>query len=134
MPRAQVIGLILVVLVLGLVIGLKTGKRAAGPPVPAPAAANPALPRLVDLGSTTCIPCKKMAPILEELKTELAGKIRVEFIDINVNTAAADEFKINVIPTQVFLDRDGKEVFRHEGFFPKADILAQLGKMGVEAR
>lgn len=132
MPRAQVIGLILVVLVLGLVIGLKAGKRAAGPSVQAPPAAPAALPRLVDLGSTTCIPCKKMAPILEELKAEFKGKVEVEFIDINVNTAAADEFKINVIPTQVFLDRDGKEVFRHEGFFPKADILAQLKKMDIK--
>jgi len=141
MPRAQAIGLILVALVLGFAIGHKTGKGAAGPAVQAPLASRAApeatksaLPRLVDLGSTTCIPCKEMAPILEELKAEFKGKVSVEFIDVNENVAAADAYKINVIPTQVFLDKDGQEVFRHEGFFPKADILAQFEKMGVQTK
>ena len=145
MQRTQAIGLILVALVLGFVVGFKSGKGAAAaaapavvaapeaPPVPTAPAATPgtSLPRLVDLGSTTCIPCKEMAPILEELKTEYAGRVDVEFIDVNVDVAAADKYGINVIPTQVFIDRDGKEVFRHEGFYPKADILAQFEKMGV---
>ncbi len=133
MKQTQVIALVLVALVLGLVIGIKVGKSqpvAAGPT----ASTDTALPRLVDLGSVGCIPCKRMAPILEELKTEYAGKVSVEFIDVNVNPAAADEYRISLIPTQVFFDKDGKEVFRHEGFFPKADILAQFEKMGIKTK
>jgi thioredoxin 1 len=153
MKQTQVVALVLVALVLGVVIGMKVGKNQAAaaaatapagavcptlpPSADAPAAvpaAKPGLPRLVDLGSTTCIPCKQMAPILEELKTEYAGKVDVEFINVNENTAAADEYKINVIPTQVFIDKDGKEVARHEGFYPKADILAQFEKMGIKTK
>ena len=92
----------------------------------------PKLPKLVDLGSTTCIPCKKMAPILEELKKELAGKIDVEFININEKPALADKYKIEYIPTQVFLDATGKELFRHVGFYAKADILAKWRELGVD--
>lgn len=149
MQRTQAIGLILVALVLGFVIGFKSGQGseprvqagAVCPTAPATASPDPAtpapavgtgLPRLVDLGSTTCIPCKEMEPILEELTTEYAGKVEVEFINVTENTAAADEYKINVIPTQIFIDKDGTEVFRHEGFMPKADIVAQFEKMGVQ--
>jgi thioredoxin 1 len=102
--------------------------------VPATSPAKSGLPRLVDLGSTTCIPCKKMAPILEELKVEFRGRVDVEFIDVTKNAQAADEYQINVIPTQVFFDKDGKEVFRHEGFYPKADTLAQFEKMGIKTK
>lgn len=162
MKQTQAIALAFVALFLGLVIGMKIGKSQAAPTaavaqagavcptlpptagvvsgVPAAAGAadqgatKPGLPRLVDLGSTTCIPCKELAPILEELKTEFKGRVSVEFIDVTKNPAAADEYKINVIPTQIFIDKDGKEVFRHEGFYPKADILAQFAKMGIKTK
>lgn len=132
MKWRQTAALITVVLAIGVVVALKA-TRVASPGAPVIPAAPVTLPRLVDLGSTTCIPCKKMAPILEELKTELAGKVGVEFIDINADAAAADRYKINIIPTQLFLDRDGKEVFRHEGFYPKADILAKLRELKLLA-
>lgn len=156
MKQTQVVALVFVALFLGLVIGMKIGKSQAAqagalcptvPPTaeaepatpatvdtPAKGVAKPGLPRLVDLGSTTCIPCKELAPILEELKKEFKGKVSVEFIDVTKNPAAADEYKITVIPTQVFIDGAGKEVFRHEGFYPKADILAQFAKMGIKTK
>ena len=90
------------------------------------------LPRLVDLGSTTCIPCKMMAPILEGLKEEYAGRLQVEFIDVMVTPDAAGPYKISLIPTQVFFDASGKERFRHEGFFSKEDILAKWKELGVD--
>jgi thioredoxin 1 len=89
------------------------------------------LPRLVDLGAGHCIPCKEMAPILEELKNELKGKVVVEVIDLNENPSAADEYRIRVIPTQIFFSADGEELYRHEGFFPKEDILAKLTELGM---
>ena len=90
------------------------------------------LPRLVDLGADKCVPCKMMAPILEELKTEYAGKFAVDFIDVWKNTGAGAQYGIKVIPTQVFFAADGTELFRHEGFFGKDDILAKWRELGVE--
>jgi thioredoxin 1 len=94
-------------------------------------ATNP-LPRLVDLGAGKCVPCKMMAPILEELKTEYKDKFEVVFVDVWENPAAAEPYNINLIPTQIFFDKDGKELFRHEGFFAKEDILAKWKEFGIE--
>jgi len=90
------------------------------------------LPKLFDLGATKCIPCKKMAPILEELKKEYAGKLEVEFIDVWQNPDAGNKYGIRLIPTQIFYDAAGKELFRHEGFFGKEDILAKWKELGVK--
>ncbi len=95
-------------------------------------AGNSGLPRLVDLGARKCIPCKMMAPILEELKTEYAGRLKVDFIDVWENPDAGKGYGIRMIPTQIFYDSSGKELFRHEGFFSKADILAKWKELGVD--
>ncbi len=90
------------------------------------------LPRLVDLGADKCIPCKMMAPILEELESEQAGVLEVTFIDVWKNPDAAKPFKIKLIPTQIFYAADGRELFRHEGFFAKEDIIAKWAEFGLE--
>src|ERR1035437_6190793 len=90
------------------------------------------LPKLLDLGAGKCIPCKMMAPILEELKKEYAGRMNVEFIDVWVNPDAGKPYGIEVIPTQIFYDAEGKELFRHVGFFAKEDILAKWKELGVD--
>lgn len=92
------------------------------------------LPRLVDLGADKCIPCKMMAPILKELKKEYEGRMEVQFIDVWKAPDAGKAYQINLIPTQIFFDADGKELFRHEGFFSKADILAKWKELGVELK
>lgn len=89
------------------------------------------IPRLLDLGAGKCIPCKKMAPILAELKTEYAGSMEVEFIDVWQNPQAARQYGIEAIPTQIFFDASGKELFRHEGFYSKEEILAKWKELGV---
>lgn len=91
-----------------------------------------ALPRLVDLGAGKCIPCKMMAPILEELKKTLAGTLDVQFIDVWENPEAGKKYGVNVIPTQIFYDAQGKELFRHEGFMGKEDILTKWKELGVD--
>jgi thioredoxin 1 len=93
---------------------------------------NKALPRLVDLGADKCIPCKMMAPILEGLKREYAGRLEVEFIDVWKTPDEAQKYKINIIPTQIFYDASGQELFRHEGFISKEDILTKWKELGVE--
>ena len=89
------------------------------------------LPKLIDLGAGKCIPCKMMAPILEELKKEYAGRMNVEFIDVWKDPEAGKTYGIEMIPTQIFYDADGKELFRHTGFFGKEDILAKWKELGV---
>jgi len=89
------------------------------------------LPMLVDLGKGTCIPCKKMKPILEELEVEYKGKTIVRVIDLRYEPREADKYKIRLIPTQIFFDAEGKEVFRHEGFMDKQSIKAKFAEMGV---
>lgn len=90
------------------------------------------LPKLIDLGAGKCIPCKMMAPILEGLKKEYAGKMTVEFIDVWKNPDAGKQYGIEVIPTQVFYNAEGKELFRHVGFFSKEDILGKWKELGVD--
>jgi len=89
------------------------------------------LPRLVDLGADKCIPCKMMSPILDELKKEYKGKIEVEFIDVWKNNEKGQEYGVRAIPTQIFYDEKGKEVFRHEGYFPKEDIIKTFFEKGM---
>jgi thioredoxin 1 len=98
-------------------------------------AAEPSkLPKLVDLGADKCIPCKAMAPILKDLKTEYAGRMDVEFIDVWKNPDAGKAHKIKLIPTQIFFDASGKERFRHEGFYGKEDILGKWKDLGVDLK
>ena len=98
----------------------------------AAATANTAgLPRLVDLGSSKCIPCKMMTPILEDLKKEYAGRMSVDFFDVVLAPEIGQAYNVNLIPTQIFFDAAGKELFRHEGFFGKEDILAKWKELGV---
>ncbi len=104
--------------------------KASGTNAPAKAA----LPRLVDLGADKCIPCKMMAPVLKELKKEYEGRMEVEFIDVWKKPDAGKAYKIKLIPTQIFFDAAGKELFRQEGFFSKKDILAKWKELGVELK
>jgi thioredoxin 1 len=98
---------------------------------PVATAAGAKLPKLVDLGADKCIPCKMMAPILVELRKEYAGKMEVAFIDVWKNEEAGKQYGIETIPTQIFYDASGKELFRHVGFFSKEDILAKWKELGV---
>lgn len=86
---------------------------------------------MVDLGARSCIPCKMMAPILEKLEKIYAGRAAIIFIDVWEDRGKAREFGIESIPTQIFYDKNGKEVYRHQGFLPEEAIIAQLDKMGV---
>lgn len=102
-----------------------------------PTAASPiaasGLPKLVDLGSDSCVPCQMMAPELEALAQEYAGLLDVVVVDVN-NTeegaALARQLRIRVIPTQIWFGPDGKELFRHDGFITKEDMVARFQWLG----
>jgi thioredoxin 1 len=91
----------------------------------------PGMVTMVDLGAKKCIPCKMMAPILEELEKEYKDRAAIVFLDVWVNREAGRNFGIRAIPTQIFFDAEGKEVKRHEGFLDKAAIVAELQQLGV---
>lgn len=155
-PMKIVIVTALAVVVAGAVI-LKKGKTpgesqtetvaaaTSGPAAGAVANATPAaetskaspaitakLPRMVDLGAGKCIPCKMMKPILDDLKANYADQFITEFIDVWENPDAGKKYGIEMIPTQVFYDAEGKERFRHVGFYGKEDILGKWKELGVD--
>ena len=90
------------------------------------------LPRLVDLGSDKCQSCLAMVPVLDALTKEYDGRLQVDFIDVWKEVEEAVRYEIQLIPTQIFFEPGGKELFRHEGFFSKKDILAKWKDLGYE--
>jgi len=99
-------------------------------PADAPETVAAALPRLVDVGADKSIPCKAMAPILEELRVEYAGRLRVDFVDAWKYPDQAVPFNVYGIPTQIFYDPSGRELYRHMGFFSKDEILSTWRRLG----
>ena len=87
---------------------------------------------MIDLGAKKCIPCKMMAPIMEKMEKVYRGKAAIVFIDVWENREQAGRFRISSIPTQIFFDPEGKEVYRHVGFMGEEAIIAYLKIMGVE--
>lgn len=116
--------------------GAHTIAAPAATQAPARADAQPAsakaVPRFVDLGAGKCIPCKAMAPILDQLRSDYAGRMEVVFIDVWQRPEEADAYRIRMIPTQIFFGADGRELARHEGFIDRAQILARWKALGVE--
>lgn len=88
----------------------------------------------IELGSIKCIPCKMMQPIIKEIEEEYKGQVKVVFYDVWTSEGRpyAQKYAVRMIPTQVFLDNDGKEYFRHEGFFAKDELVKVLKKQGVK--
>lgn len=139
MNKVMKIGVVVVlVAAVGIVLAMKSrenepaGSRedATGPASTATESSRP-LPRLVDLGADRCKPCMMMAPILEELKNEYAGRLQVEFYDVRQDPSIGRQYGVQIIPTQIFYDADGNELWRHEGFLSKEDILAKWAELGV---
>lgn len=87
---------------------------------------------MVDLGAKKCIPCKMMAPILIKLENDYKGRAAIIFLDVWEDAAPAKRFGIRTIPTQIFFNKKGEEVWRHEGFLGEKDIIKQLSDMGVK--
>jgi len=86
----------------------------------------------LEFGSTTCIPCKMMEKVLEEVETEYIDQVEVIFHNVNEKRDIAGEYEIKMIPTQVFLDREGKEFHRHVGYYPTEEIAKILLERGIK--
>lgn len=89
-------------------------------------------PSLIDFGAGKCIPCKKMKPILDELRQEYEGKANVVFVDVWIDNDIGGRYRVQMIPTQIFYNAKGKEIKRHMGFMDKPEIIKVLKELGVK--
>jgi thioredoxin len=108
------------------------GDANTGADAPVQLAPAAGLPRLIELGADKCIPCQQMKPILDSLRADFDDQFGVEFIHVYEEKERAEPYAIRLMPTQVFLNEDGEELFRHEGFFSRDDILAKWREFGYE--
>lgn len=88
----------------------------------------------VELGSVKCIPCREMQPVMRSIEKKYGSQVKVVFHDLltAAGKEAAKQYVFDVIPTQIFLDKSGKEYFRHEGFFPEKELIKILKIKGVQ--
>ena len=148
----KIIVVVVLVAAVGVVVALKQSGPSAGQKAPAGEAvetpaqgtgaampddsraqAHPvALPRLVEFGGSKCVACKQMEPILESLKEEYAGRLEVAVVDVLASRDLARMYGIQLIPTQVFYDAEGRELYRHQGAISKNEILATWKRLGVD--
>ena len=89
-------------------------------------------PTVAEFGRGTCIPCKEMKPILDELALSYKDKLNVVIVSVDDYQSLTSRYSIMAIPTQIFFDSTGTETFRHIGFYPKNDIIIKLRQMGIE--
>lgn len=128
----KIIIVLLLISAVAAVVVRKKAEMPKSPPLANTETPEPKkLPTLLELGADKCIPCKMMKPILDELTKEYAGKLQVEFYDVWKDPAPSQKYGVRIIPTQIFFDADGKELFRHEGFYSKEDILGKWKELGV---
>jgi len=88
----------------------------------------------IELGSVRCIPCQQMQPVMKSIHEKYGTQVQVVFHDVWTPEGRpfADQYTIQAIPTQVFLDENGKEFFRHEGYFPEEELVKVLKTKGVK--
>jgi thioredoxin 1 len=121
--------------ILGIVFGSMVipQSKMSLPPEATASVAKPFV-TFIELGSVNCIPCKAMQPVIKAVETKYGAQVRIVFYDVWKKEQAhyAQQYGIRLIPTQVFLDANGKEILRHEGFFPEKDIDAFLQSKGLK--
>lgn len=90
----------------------------------------------IELGSVNCVPCKMMQPVMEAIEKKYGEQLKIIFYDVwtQEQKKYAQEYKIKLIPTQVFLNENGKEFHRHEGFYPEAEIDKLLQARGLKPK
>ena len=132
MKRVYAVSLVLVVLALGAMFHPEGASLLLAEPGKAPDVPVKGMVTMLDLGAKSCIPCKMMAPIMEKLEKDYKGKAAIIFIDVWKDPDQSKRFGIRAIPTQIFYDKEGKEVYRHEGFMSENAIVTQLKNLGVQ--
>jgi len=129
----RLLNLALVIAVFGIVSIIAQEKKSATAAKNVPPERKP-LVTFVELGSVNCIPCRQMQPVMKAIEKKYGAQVKVVFYDVwkPDQRKYAEQYGIKLIPTQVFLDAAGKELFRHEGFYPEAEIDKLLQKQGLK--
>ena len=129
----RLLNLALVIAVFGIVSIIAQEKKSATAAKNLPPEKKP-LVTFVELGSVKCIPCRQMQPVMKAIEKKYGDQVKVVFYDVwkPDQRKYAEQYGIKLIPTQVFLDAAGKELFRHEGFYPEAEIDKLLQKQGLK--
>ena len=137
-PRAgrYLVSAVVVAVVVGGALLLKS-RRTTAAPEPALACVAPgcqpqtnALPKLVDLGTTTCAPCRVMLGVMADLRQRYPDAMKVEFVNVAEQPAEAERLAIRVIPTQIFFAPDGRELYRHVGVFRTEEVVTKWAELG----
>lgn len=119
-----------------LAVGLIFGLAGCGRETPIPPSSGVArvaqatasgLPTIAEFGAKSCVSCREMEGILTRVANKTAGKANVLIIDISQDVEAAKVFQIRLMPTQIFFDAEGREIGRHLGKLPEAEVMAGLG-------
>ncbi len=144
-PRVIIVAVVAVLVVVAVMLGgrregsapggddgLVASSVRDGSPAASTGTTAATIPKLVDLGADKCVACKAMAPILDDLREAYDGRLDVVFIDVWKNRDAAREYGVQVIPTQIFYDPSGNELFRHQGFLSREDILGKWEEFGFD--
>ncbi|MCX5992043.1 MAG: thioredoxin family protein [Chloroflexi bacterium] len=132
--KASISLILLVSLMVSLVLSVACSKGDSSAWVgatPLEEALSNGKPTVAEFGAATCIPCKRMKPILEELAAEYGDRLNMSFVDVFKQPDLANRYAISLIPTQIFFDTSGQEVTRHVGFWPKEEIMAHLEELGL---
>jgi len=129
----RLLNLALVIAVFGIASIIAQEKKSATAAKNVPPERKP-LVTFVELGSVNCIPCRQMQPVMKAIEKKYGAQVKVVFYDVwkPDQRKYAEQYGIKLIPTQVFLDAAGKELFRHEGFYPEAEIDKLLQKQGLK--
>ena len=124
----RILALIIVLAAVAGVVVLKKSKQEPASPLPSH---TPGMPRLLDLGSKECTACTMLEPVLEELRTNYADRLQVDFIDVWEHEQVATDYGVEIIPVQIFFDAGGRELHRHQGFISAKDIAGKFAELGV---
>jgi thioredoxin 1 len=125
--------MVLVVAAIGIPLILKAVDHVRSNRLAEVKASQPAtLPKFLDIGTTTCAPCKAMLGVMADLRLDFPEKLDVQFINIQEDRDALNRYGIKIIPAQIFYSPEGKEIYRHTGFFATNDVVAKWKQLGYD--
>ncbi len=90
------------------------------------------LPRLVEIDARDSVPCKMMQTVLEQLQQRCKERLNVVLLDVEKDAALTEHYRVKLVPTQLFIDPLGREVYRHEGFISYEEIMAKWKELGLD--
>lgn len=128
--------LLLVIAGLGILVGITLQRSQSQRQIAAGLAGLEAIgqgkPVLLQLSGEGCPACMRMLPTLDKINKEYPGQFTVAYYDVWKDPSVAQKYGISAIPTLIFFDKDGTELFRHEGVMSKTQLLSKWKELGID--